>query len=627
MKKLRGILTKRALILGALEPILLRCGAVARFAVDSTLSSCPENPVKSLKLFLGLAAICAVTQAQVVINEIQYDDTGTDDREFVELYNAGTSPVDISGWILMSWDLNPNLPAGPPSDNNPDYAIPGVIGSMTTVLAPGAYYVLGSNLVPNVNQVIVNGAASTNLLENDNETTALVVNGVVMDSVTYEGNKISLGYPVIHIEGGPIWGNATNNDAALQSWARWFDGYDTNNNGHDFGLMPASPGTSNSLPNTVPMADAFDSAVPESIVAGYSWSFRAPRIIDPLTFGVPSANPLNSNPNAIPTSPQGGYAMIMWDSSGGGNQAAWVSTPKSDLTVDCYVFIRTTGVTGTDTEQWSIGVRGTDDSFHNYTLPGSQGVNNASSLTGINWVFMANSAGMTLSLIDEKNGGDTETVLTTIPIVAGVNDGWQRIRLQTSGNRIDAYFGGTTGSVLDGTRYQFTSATPTYGFVNLGYREGLATNSLCRPLTIDDLRIYETPLNANGMDTIGETVGANFVMNLVGGAAQAGAPYIMLVSATGGSPGLVLDPSQNNAVIPVVVDSITLLGLQDANISPLFQSFIGVLDGQGNGLASSAIPPVPGLAGLSLWFGYVTFVNATTLSGFSSNAVQVTFIP
>lgn len=59
----------------------------------------------------------SITFAQVVINEFAYDDTGTDDVEFVELYNAGTTPVDISGWILQSRDQLSG-------DNNPGYATP-----------------------------------------------------------------------------------------------------------------------------------------------------------------------------------------------------------------------------------------------------------------------------------------------------------------------------------------------------------------------------------------------------------------------------------------------------------------------------------------------------------------------
>ncbi|MEY2742305.1 MAG: hypothetical protein RIS21_673, partial [Planctomycetota bacterium] len=120
----------------------------------------------------------------------------------------------------------------------------------------------------------------------------------------------------------------------------------------------------------------------------------------------------------------------------------------------------------------------------------------------------------------------------------------------------------------------------------------------------------------------------NLNLNMVGGPTNIGAPYIMLVSGTGGSPGLVLDPSQNNAVIPVYIDSITFLGLQDANISPLFQNFIGILDAQGLGTAVSSIPALPpSLVGLNLWFGYVTFGAGSTLSGYSSNAVQVTIVP
>jgi hypothetical protein len=43
-------------------------------------------------LMSTLGALCAVglamAQPRIVINEFAYDDTGTDDVEFVELYNA-----------------------------------------------------------------------------------------------------------------------------------------------------------------------------------------------------------------------------------------------------------------------------------------------------------------------------------------------------------------------------------------------------------------------------------------------------------------------------------------------------------------------------------------------------------
>ena len=40
----------------------------------------------------------------VFINEVQYDDSGTDDREFVEIYNGEPNAVDISGWTLRASD-------------------------------------------------------------------------------------------------------------------------------------------------------------------------------------------------------------------------------------------------------------------------------------------------------------------------------------------------------------------------------------------------------------------------------------------------------------------------------------------------------------------------------------------
>ena len=72
--------------------------------------------------------------AQVVINEFQYDDDSTDDREFVELYNAGGLAVDIGNWSVGGRDA---------SGNNTFVNIPG-----GTMLASGAYYVIGQVNVP-----------------------------------------------------------------------------------------------------------------------------------------------------------------------------------------------------------------------------------------------------------------------------------------------------------------------------------------------------------------------------------------------------------------------------------------------------------------------------------------------
>src|SRR5918993_1055505 len=88
----------------------------------------------------GVVAFSSLAHGQVVINEFVYDDGSTDDREFVELYNAGNAPVTIGGWTLGGQDgvganTTTTITAG-------------------TTLAPGAYYVIGQTGVTNVNQVV-----------------------------------------------------------------------------------------------------------------------------------------------------------------------------------------------------------------------------------------------------------------------------------------------------------------------------------------------------------------------------------------------------------------------------------------------------------------------------------------
>ena len=49
---------------------------------------------------VGVAFVGA-TQAEIVINEIHYNSRPNDAQdEFVELYNSGDTPVDLSGWFF-----------------------------------------------------------------------------------------------------------------------------------------------------------------------------------------------------------------------------------------------------------------------------------------------------------------------------------------------------------------------------------------------------------------------------------------------------------------------------------------------------------------------------------------------
>ena len=235
-------------------------------------------------LLTGLA-LHSGSLAAIIINEVVYDDGGTDDREFVELYNSGPAAVDISNWTVRNSDT-----VAPPGDNNADHTIPA-----GTSLAAGDYYVIGMTGVLNVDQVV------TGTLENDNEGMELLdASGVVQDTLIYELNK---GPVAVSPGEGGIWGNNQSTDFAgtplntSASVGRFVDGRDTNNNGRDFGFRPSTPGTSNNPINitayTVPDVTA---ASVGSDLSGFGYAFVPPRVIDPT---VADAN----NPNAIPSPP------------------------------------------------------------------------------------------------------------------------------------------------------------------------------------------------------------------------------------------------------------------------------------------------------------------------------------
>lgn len=113
---------------------------------------------------------------------------------------------------------------------------------------------------------------------------------------------------------------------------------------------------------------------------------------------------------------------------------------------------------------------------------------------------------------------------------------------------------------------------------------------------------------------------------LEAGAAHAGAPYLVLGSASGTAPGLVLDGLE----LPLVFDGYTSLTLLGANQPPLNASF-GALDAAGNATASFALPPASlGLhhAGVVLHHAAVVFdvAPALVVVGATSNALALELV-
>ena len=399
--------------------------------------------------------------AAVVINEFVYDDSGADTIEFVEIYNRSAAPVDLSNWTLVGDDSNgvnftETFPAG-------------------TVLNPGDFLVVGDPNVPNVDIT-----RSSGFLQNSNESITIFDDAQnIVDTLIYEANKGVFNAALVEGEG--IWGNFTCIEGNESSWSRLRDGFDTDDNGNDFRLQPWSPGASNNLPFTPTLVEVFDAYAPGTEVPGWGSSWANPLVVDP---GVADAN----NPSAISVSPQGGFVGVLWDPSGGGDHGMLLTDPARNSSFEAYVYFPTAVTPVGELEMWTVGF-GTSGTFYNFPDPTVALGFSANGNTGIGWTFVRDEFGATLYLIDHNNGGlgpnalSAPTVLGTIPITAGVNDGWQRLRLEVIAGTAIANFGGTYG-VADGTVF-----TGQVGDVNRGlyvsYREGLTALSDARPFTWD----------------------------------------------------------------------------------------------------------------------------------------------
>ncbi|GIV07344.1 MAG: hypothetical protein KatS3mg017_0546 [Fimbriimonadales bacterium] len=458
-----------------------------------------------LTLALALAGGLALAQPRVVINEFAYDDTGADDLEFIELYNADTVPVDITGWIV---DCGDQLTG----DNNLDFVIGDDnndgIPDRTVILQPGQFYVIGT---PNlntrcggcVNQLINPGAAG--VLENDNEWIALVIPGetrTVVDAVAYEVNKSPLANwvpaDIIPQLGGGLWGNyqnleaGTTTDDAFMTIGRWRDGYDTNGNGRDFGHFRPTPGTSNSLPAlTNRLCLNFESYNVGDAPAEFTGSYRNPRVIDPTQADNTAAT--GFNPNAIPASPSGGKAMMVRDWAGGGNVAIANSVFENGKAgYDLYIYIDPTAPPTTRVETWMIGLLGSPESVHNHPLIS----NSANGMSGVGWVFRrANGATghpdeSKLYLVDAGPGGPSSswTIYGSIDL-ASLSAGWYRLRLEVyEDGAVKGLFYSDPSNPVGITG---TTATGLVGGFYIGYRETMGNSaSVINPVRVDNVCLY-----------------------------------------------------------------------------------------------------------------------------------------
>lgn len=182
------------------------------------------------------------TKASIIINEIDYDQTGADTAEFIELFNTGINSISLDGYFIDL--INGN--------NNTVYRS---IDLSDFSVGSGGYFVICNDtlLVANCNYDFTN---STSWFQNGSPDAIALYNSTgLIDSLSYEGEMTAF------TEGSVL--TVADSNSITASISRLPNGFDSNDNNLDFQLGCITPGTANisgsgncSSPAVVPLPPA-----------------------------------------------------------------------------------------------------------------------------------------------------------------------------------------------------------------------------------------------------------------------------------------------------------------------------------------------------------------------------------
>ncbi len=221
----------------------------ATFTQDSGLASGSEFPVGTTENGFsatdasGNTAVCSfkvdVATPLVVVNEIDYDSSESARGEFIELYNAGTEPINLDPFVLKLVDDTIYR-----TIELPDFE-----------LESGKYYVICSDKTVVENCDLEVESADDFIRNGESDSVAINLANVIIDTVSYEGNAAA---PYTETEGVS---EGDTDSIALASISRFPDGTDTGNNKADFRVTVPTPGKAsaeNSRPTTRKITEVID---------------------------------------------------------------------------------------------------------------------------------------------------------------------------------------------------------------------------------------------------------------------------------------------------------------------------------------------------------------------------------
>lgn len=173
------------------------------------------------------------TTCGLIINEIDYDQPGADNAEFIELYNPCSSSIDLSGYSVLLVNGSTNT-------------IYRTIPLPSVMLAANDYFVICGNGSGTAN-CDMQIASNSDWIQNGAPDGIALLNGSVLtDALSYEGPITSFApYGWSLVEGTLLPLSVADNNTGSGGLSRIPNGQDSNDAAMDWSLTNITPGTAN----------------------------------------------------------------------------------------------------------------------------------------------------------------------------------------------------------------------------------------------------------------------------------------------------------------------------------------------------------------------------------------------